>query len=433
MKALIVSLESFQKGTVPDEVMAYIKGCEVEPFIVLDESSKIKTNAPCKATKKSKRTQAVLKLNNVGERCILTGTFMSKTPVNAYDQMNFLCDDFFPESMSVFADKYEVRKNLVGHRGTRVVVSPRDWANIRNKLLLAKSRGNRAYEDACYELINYFGLLPDTFPHILANESYTPFKHLDSLWERIGKFCFKVDKEDVFKTMPAKVYQTINVEFTKEQKKLYEQLQNMQCTDEATVTNGLELYLRFQDICNGYRPVDILELGTTELVPLSENPKLEVLYELIESIGDEQIIVWCSRTKLIEDAYTMLNNAGYKCGMYTGKTKETREVDYERFRIKDLQILLCNQASAGYGLDGLKEADYAIYLCNSYSVEQRQQSEDRIHRGNVTRVKHIIDITCKGTCEDRVTQALKQGKELVSKGKTDVRVFTYKEEGKNGE
>ncbi len=98
MKALVVSLESFQKGEIPSEVQEYLRSCDKEPFIILDESSKIKTNNPCKDSKKSKRTQAVLKLNNIGERCILTGTFMSKSPLNAYDQMNFLQRDFFPLS-----------------------------------------------------------------------------------------------------------------------------------------------------------------------------------------------------------------------------------------------------------------------------------------------------------------------------------------------
>ena len=81
MRCLIVSLESFQKGEVPEEVKEYIARCGGDPFIILDESSKIKTNEPCKDSKKSKRTQAILSLNKTGERCILTGTFMSKSPL----------------------------------------------------------------------------------------------------------------------------------------------------------------------------------------------------------------------------------------------------------------------------------------------------------------------------------------------------------------
>ena len=104
MKALIVSLESFQKGEIPEEVRKYILANNGNIFTILDESSKIKTNNPCKELKKSKRTQAILKLNKIGQRCILTGTFMSKSPVNAYDQMNFLCPGFFSESMYAFAE-----------------------------------------------------------------------------------------------------------------------------------------------------------------------------------------------------------------------------------------------------------------------------------------------------------------------------------------
>ena len=55
MKALIISLESFSKGEVPDEVKKYILAHHGDIFTILDESSKIKTNNPCKESKKSKR------------------------------------------------------------------------------------------------------------------------------------------------------------------------------------------------------------------------------------------------------------------------------------------------------------------------------------------------------------------------------------------
>ena len=66
MKALIVSLESFQKGEVPEEVKKFLLSCEKKPFIVLDESSKIKTNNPRKESQKSKRSQAILKVSRIG-------------------------------------------------------------------------------------------------------------------------------------------------------------------------------------------------------------------------------------------------------------------------------------------------------------------------------------------------------------------------------
>ena len=431
MKALIASLESFQKGDIPEEVKKYILSQHGNIFTILDESSKIKTNNPCKDSKKSKRTQAILRLNRIGERCILTGTFMSKTPVNAYDQMNFLCPDFFSESMYAFAEHYEIRRNLPSVRGARITIPPKDYEVIRKKLM--KVKDNASLLNGTMDAIHsFYGISKDDCYAIMQNEVYTPFKNIDELWNRIGDNCIHLNKEDILE-VPPKTYIVKNVELTKEQKKLYLQLQNQHCTDRITVDNGLKLYLRFQDICNGYEPVETDELNENgqnkvELVELKENPKLDMLEEVIDEIGNEQVVVWCSRTRLLQDARKRLEKSGYTCGTYDGKvTKEERERDYENFKNKKIQILFCNQASASYGLDGLKEADYAVYLCSSYSVEQRLQSEDRIHRGKVDRNKYIIDLTCQHTVEDRVVQALKEGKELLSTGMTDASLFMLEE------
>ncbi len=435
MKALIISLESFQKGIVPEEVKEYILANHGNVFIILDESSKIKTNNPCKESKKSKRTQAILKLNKIGHRCILTGTFMSKTPVNAYDQMNFLKEGFFPESMFAFAERYELRRNLPSVRGARITLPEKDYFAIRKKLERSKS-DTYLLSSAMDSIKSFYGLSREDCLHILKHPEYTPFKNIDELWSRIGDTCIHLKKDDIL-DIPPKVYKTYKVNLTKEQKKLYLQLQNQHCTDNITVDNGLKLYLRFQDICNGYEPVETEETvivngeekHKVELIPLKENPKLDLLEELVEEIGEEQIVIWCSRSRLLHDAKERLTKAGYTCGVYDGKVKrEDREKDYASFEKGEIKILFVNQSSGAYGLDGLKKANYAIYLCNSYSVEHREQSEDRIYRGLVKENKYIIDITCQGTCEDRVVESLKQGKELLSTGMTDASLFLLNEE-----
>lgn len=432
MKALIISLESFQKGEIPFEVQEYLRSCDKEPFIILDESSKIKTNNPCKDSKKSKRTQAVLKLNNIGERCILTGTFMSKSPLNAYDQMNFLQRDFFPESMFAFAEHYTIRRTLPSVRGARILITQKDYETIRKRLMKYKN-DPVALGGAMDGVYSFYGITREDCIHIMKNPEYTPFKNMEELWNRIGDNCMKVDRK-TSTDLPPKIYKTYDIPLTKEQKQLYLQLQNQHCTDRIVVDNGLKLYLRFQDVCNGYEPIDhgdtIDDMGRVrhniELKPLLENPKLDMLEEIVDDIGDKQIVIWCSRTKLLYDAEKRMREAGYTTSIYDGKVdKKLREEGYQSFSEGKTQLIFVNQASGAYGLDGLKEADYAIYLCNSYSVEQRAQSENRIYRGVITRSKYIIDLTCKGTCEDRVTEALKQGKELLDMGTTDVELFKY--------
>jgi SNF2 family DNA or RNA helicase len=290
-----------------------------------------------------------------------------------------------------------------------------------------------AFYGAMVGIHKYYGITENDCKWIMEHEEYTPFKNLDELWKRIGDNVIKVDRKDLF-DLPPKIYKTYSVELTAEQKKLYLQLQNQYCTDHITVDNGLKLYLRFQDICNGYEPIDhgdtIDDNGkvqhNVELVPLASNPKLEALEEVMEEIGSQQVVVWCSRTQLLYDAEKRLRELGYTTGIYDGKIgTENREKSYNDFAEKKIQVIFINQASGAYGLDRLKEADYAVYLCNSYSVEQRCQSEDRIYRGQVKTNKNIIDIICKGTCENRVTEALKQGKELLDTGTTDTEIFKY--------
>lgn len=434
MKAMIVSLELFQKGEVPEEVKKYLAGLKEEPFIILDESSKIKTNEPCKEEKKSKRTQAVLSLNRTGERCILTGTFMSKSPVNAYDQMNFLQKSFFPESMFAFAEHYVIRRTLQGMRGARVTLPKKDWDKIRTCLVRYKDDPIRL-QGVIDGVYSYYGISRDDCQWILEHEEYTPFKNIDELWERIGDKCLKVERETVM-DLPPKLYKTYNVELTAEQKKLYLQLQNEHCTDRVVVDNGLKLYLRFQDVCNGYEPVDGetyydkegKEHTHVDLVPLKENPKIEMLEEVLDEIGNAQAIVWCNRTQLLYDACSRCKELGYTTGVFDGKvSKEDRERDYKAFMDRKVQLIFVNQGSGAYGLDGLKEAKYAIYLSNDYSVEKRAQSEDRCYRGVIKESKYIIDITCKGTCEDRVTEALKLGQELLDTGTASADLFILEE------
>lgn len=428
MKALVVSLEAFQSGNIPEEVKQYIIANKGNVFTILDESSKIKCNEPCKSSKMSKRAQAVLRLNKFGERCILTGTFMSKSPVNAYNQMNFLKEGFFPESIYSFAEHYTIRRSLPSVRGARITLPKKDYDTIRARLMRAK--GDKYVLCGVMDKVcSFYGISRDDCVHIMKHEEYTPFKNLDELWERIGDVCFHPKKSDIL-DVPEKLYKSHKVELTKEQLKLYLQLQNQHCTDRITVDNGLKLYIRFQDICNGYEPVSMGEdengKEIVELVPLKENPKLDLLEELIDDIGDEQIIVWCSRSRLLHDAFQRLSDKGYSCGIYDGKVgSDVREAYYEDFYNKKIQILFVNQASGAYGLDKLRNANYAIYLCNDSSVEKRQQSEDRIARGEYETNKYIIDISCAGTVEQSVTEALLLGQELIDSGITDANIFKY--------
>lgn len=440
-RMLIVSLEMFQKGQIPEVVKKYLDSCEKEPLIILDESSRIKTNTPVKDdTFKSKRTQSILKLNNIGERCILTGTFMSTSPVNAYDQVKFLHDDFFTEGMYEFSEKYEIKMNMHLKRKTvRALITPEVYRRVRNKLVACKNDVTKLAGVMDYAYRSY-GISKDSCVAIIKSPDFTTRKNIDKLWKRLEGLIYRFTKDQVV-DLPPKVYSEIKIQLSEEQKKLYLQLQNLHCTDNVVVgNNALTLYHRFQDICNGFEPIEepieVTEVEEDKEVPknivlkkLKENPKLNALLEVIEQLGNEQAVIWCSRSSLLYEIFNTLQTKGYKVGVYDGKVnRKQRDEYYTGFKNKTVQFLIANQASASYGLDGLKDANYAVYVCNSYSSELRAQSEDRIYRGEIKNSKFIIDITMEGTCEQKVMHALKEGKELINSGAVDTKLFMYEGE-----
>ena len=440
-RMLIVSLEMFQKGQIPEIVKKYLDSCEKEPLIILDESSRIKTNTPVKDdTCKSQRTQAILRLNNIGERCILTGTFMSTSPMNAYDQVKFLQDDFFTEGMYEFSEKYEIKMNMHLKRKTvRALITPEVYRRVRNKLVACKNDVTKLAGAMDYAYRTY-GISKDSCVAIIKSQDFTTRKNIDKLWNRLEGLIYRFTKDQVA-DLPPKVYSEIKIQLSEEQKKLYLQLQNLHCTDNVVVgNNALTLYHRFQDICNGFEPVEepteVTEVEEDKevsknivLKKLKENPKLNALLEVIEQLGNEQAVIWCSRSSLLYEIFNTLQTKGYKVGVYDGKVnRNQRDEYYNGFKNKIVQFLIANQASASYGLDGLKDANYAIYVCNSYSSELRAQSEDRIYRGEIKNSKFIIDITMEGTCEQKVMHALKEGKQLINSGAVDTTLFMYEGE-----
>ena len=428
MKYLITSLESFQKGEVPEEIQEFLK-VNPQPFIILDESSKIKSNRASIQKKKSKRCQGIQKLNETGHRCILTGTFMSKSPVNAYDQMEFLCKDYFQENMFSFERRYVILVRLPIGRGIVTIIPEDIYRSIHRGLKKYKDDSRRLFElmDS-YEA--RFGINQKKLRWILANEEYSPFMDVDEVIRRVSPYCLIAKKKDVL-DLPEKVYSTIKVPPSKEMLELYKSLlQNGFTEDFVSKGNGISMYHRFQDIVNGYIPVSD-EDGNVSLQRQKENLKLETLKEKLEELdlAQTQVVIWSNRKMLINDIQSTLLEEGYDCAIFDGDVKDAdREEIKELFQSGKIRILIANQRSGAYGMDWLKTAEYAFFISNDYSVEVREQAEDRIHRGGIVGSRFIYDIVIDGTVDEKVQRALLLGKELIHSGQTDREVFELDKE-----
>jgi hypothetical protein len=410
-------------------------------FVVLDESSKIKTNTPMKECDKSTRTRLIKLLGQYAKhKCIMTGTLMSKSPLNVIDQYAFLKDGYIPEDMYSFAEKYCVMMTLHTRRGQRVLISKKIYDAIRARLVSAYKSCGDAGVYAVRERINaQYGVRFDCQSHIMMHKAFTPFRNVEALMKRLEPDTLFVRREDVFDVQFDKfVKEPIQrpVTLSAQAKKIANELVKIGFTDNFTLGRApaLELLIRLQDICNGFEPVSAEQLECEDLEKIcvfdesdrrknpvhyrafTENPKIEELMELLGEIGTEenQVVVWCSRKLMIRACKEAFDKEDIPYVVYDGSASAKEKQEAEgKFKSGEARIFLANQASGAYGLNCLSACSYAVYMCVDGSVEKYYQSMHRILRGQLISPKFAYAIYAKGTVEERQWDLLRVGKELI--------------------
>ena len=435
MKWLITSLESFQnksfneKGEqiaaqlkdLPLVVRIFIKAVGYYPFIILDESSRIKTNTPMDELKKSLQCQSIKLLNQYGERCILTGTLMTKSPLNVYDQFDFLYKGYIPESMWEMAEKYCIMVTIRIGRGRRVMISTKDYDRIRNRLIRAyKMGGESRLKMSMESVFKEYTINYTNMEHIIAHKEYTPFINKEALIKRIAPHTMFVQRSDVFDTkFDHFVTHPIvrKFEVSKKAKRIAKELIELGFSDNIVLgkAKALELQHRIQDICNGFEPVR-REDETYEAVPFAENPKMSELTSLLDEIGsDKQVVIWSCRTNFTYAMMEKMESLGIPFVSYFGDTSKEDQKEAERkFAQREAMVFIANPASAGFGLNCLRHADYEIFTCIDGSVDRYHQAVYRILRGEIFAPKFCYHLVAEGSMEERLFSNVMAGNELLS-------------------
>ena len=474
-KFVIVNTEAFSKSglksvkTVSDkdlpELVQTFLSCCPDPFIVLDESSRIKTNAPTMEAKKSTRTRLIKLLSKYGERMALTGTLMSKSPLNMVDQYQFLDPKAFGEGMYALAERYCIMMTLRTGRGTRVVLpehSGREdrnsWHGVRGRLARAYAIGGLARLDMSMNSITKeLNISRENLMWIISHKSYKPFKSTAPLMKRFQYCTEVVSREDAFDTRLEKYINAPivrKVQLSESAVKLYKQLVELGFTNNIVLgkSAALELSQRLMDICNGFEPISSClsckEEGAQDGIlhntcplhasckqpkatyePLPENPKLEAVMELVDEIDPEehQIVIWACRTNFMELIRTTLEEAGISACCFSGQQTDKEKADArEGFMEGRYRVCVANQQSAAYGVNFMKNCDYTIYACSNASVEQDYQSRHRFLRGETHRMKYAYRVFVEYSVEERIYSALDLGNDLI--GETNSReIFDFKE------
>jgi SNF2 family DNA or RNA helicase len=244
--------------------------------------------------------------------------------------------------------------------------------------------------------------------------------------QRLRRRGVRLRKEDCM-DLPPKTFEAQMVQMSAEQWEAYEAmgeelLAELEEDEEATAATQLVALLRLTQITSGFLPTTD---GT--VYHFAPNPKLEVLREVVQDIRaeDQAVLVWARYREDVTAIATVLRSDGHRIGTIMGARTaadrvNNREIE-ERFERGDFDVLIGIPEAGGLGLN-LQRASYAVYYSQGYSLEGRQQSEDRCHRaGSEVHAKvTYIDLMCEGTIDEEVLAALRD-KKAVQEAVVDLR------------
>jgi SNF2 family DNA or RNA helicase len=351
LKFLLMNIEAFSTKKGVDVAEFFVKKFKV--FMTVDESTTIKN-------RQAKRTKAICDVGRGATmRRILTGSPVTKSPMDLYSQMGFLSP------------------NILGFRS---------YYAFQSRYAVVQRRSMGAH----------------SFNQILG------FQRLDELTETLDGHSFRIRKEDCL-DLPDKVYMRREVDLTVEQSEAYVQMKNLALArldsgDLATTQNVLTQIMRLQQICLGSLTDDD---GTVH--SLKSNRQTELL-DICDEIQGKAII-WATWTRDIRSIAEALRDRFSVQAVATlhGETPDSdRQQIVETFqdRQSELRFIVGHPKTGGYGLT-LTAANTVIYYSNSYDLELRLQSEDRAHRiGQENKVTYI-DLISPKTIDEKIVDALR--------------------------
>ena len=321
-------------------------------LFAIDESTTIKNPG-------AKRTKNILKLSKEGKyRRILTGSPVTKSPLDLYTQCHFL-DSYLLDHSSyyTFRTRYAIMRtaNFSG-RSVQLVVG---------------------------------------------------YHNLEELTEKLKAFSYRVLKDDCL-DLPPKTFMKRTIQLTAEQNKVYQQMKQMALAEMngkmITTATALTQLMRLHQITCGHFKAD------DDSIQEIKNNRITELMDVLEEV-EGKAVIWAHYR---HDIATIVREIEKKYPMsvvtYYGDTStENRQKAIKKIQDPESKVrfLVGTPQTGGYGIT-LTGASTMIYYSNGYDLEKRQQSEARIDRIGQEKPMTYIDILAEDTVDERIVKALRK-------------------------
>ena len=329
-------------------------------FVALDESTTIKNRS-------AKRTKNILGLRPISHiRRILTGSPITKSPLDLYTQCQFLSPELLGfSSYLAFRNRYAEMTDIPVGSG-RFISVPKYY------------------------------------------------KRLEELETRLQQFSTRIRKDQCLDLKP-KIRQKRYIELEGDGKKIYEKLRTtaLAIVEDSTISfsNKLTEIIKLHQVCNGFTKND-----DGQIMALHKS-KLNALEEILEET-DGKVIIWANYIYNIKEIIGFLEQKYGKesvVSIYGEVDVEDRKRAVERIQTDEkTRFMVGNPTTGGFGLT-LTACNTVIYFSNNYNLEVRKQSEDRAHRMGQTGSVVYIDIVAKNTLDEAIMKSLTNKGQIAAK------------------
>ena len=355
---LVMNVEAFSTQKGVDFAAKFLRSHNT--LMAVDESTTIKNPD-------AKRTKNIVKLGEQSKyRRILTGSPVTKSPLDLYKQCEFL-DPWLLGHSSYYTFRTRYAKMATANFGGRSV------------------------------------------------QIVVGYKNLEELSEKLKPFSFRILKEECL-DLPAYTYQKRIIQLTPDQQRLYDQMKRMALAikDGETMSTATALVqlMRLQQITCGHFKSD-----TGEVYEI-KNDRVNALIDVLNE-AQGKVVIWAHWRNDIE---TIVKHVKKTFGdnsyvTYYGDTStEDRQKAIKAIQDpdSDVRFIIGTPQTGGYGIT-LTEADTMVYYSNGYDLEKRTQSEARINRIGQTRKMTYVDIICEKTVDEKIVKALRKKYNIASK------------------
>ena len=409
LKWFLVHYDKFSRLAEDQSTLLYSFLLKNRCFLILDEASSVKNI-------ESNRTK---QLGMIAKACpyraILSGNVITNSPFDLYSMFDILCPGFWGMNYFMFTHTYGVM--IQGYNGNRKfdrIIGKKDKEKIWDELDL----NGKSY----FEVALQFGMTVDNVRYIDQNrESESSYKNIEILKQKIFDCSIIVRKEDCY-DLPDKVYQTLKVEMSPEQKTIYknmvEELVSEYRGKEISAPIKLALYIKLQQITSGIFPSKKIvgDKIMDDSIPIgSSSEKINAVVRDINELGGDKFLIWCNFKYEVQLCMEQLRKTypEKRIERYDGSiSKEIRNAIRSDHTKGLIDGLILNQSVGARGLN-LDQACYAYFLSNNADIDTRLQAEDRIHRTTQKRTCFYKDIICTGTYDEQVIENLKNKKNVL--------------------